>query len=90
MQETQKNESAECLKSAEEAVFDSMRALREKHGVDITIAHSMLFMATFTTMKQFCLSPEQFTAMFECYISMAQERFSGLPKPNVDWTDTRQ
>lgn len=90
MQEKPKNESADCLKSAEAEVFSSMRALREQHGVDLTIAHSMMFMATLTTMKSLCLTPEQFTAMFECYMSMAQEQFCELKKPNVNWTDTRQ
>lgn len=90
MQEKQKNESADLLKSAEAQILDSMVSLREKHGVDITIAHSMLFMASLTTMKKFCINDEQFDSMFEGYLTMAQERFSGLKRPTHIGTETRQ
>ena len=83
MQEKQKNESADLLKSAEAQILDSMVSLREEHGVDITIAHSMLFMASLTTMKKFCINDEQFDSMFEGYLTMAQERFSGLKRPTI-------
>lgn len=90
MQEKQKNESAALLKSAEAQIMASMIALREKHGTDITIAHSMLFMATLTTMKEFCLTEDQFDSMFEGYLTMAQEQFSGLKRPTHLGTETRQ
>ena len=90
MQEKQKTESADSLKSAENEILNSMQALREKHGIDITIAHSMLFTATLTTMKKFCLTEGQFDSMFEGYLTMAQEQFAGLKRPNHNGTETRQ
>lgn len=90
MQEKPKPESVALLKSAEEEILASMQSLRAKHGADLTLAHSMLFMATLSTMKKFCLTQGQFEAMFEGYLTLAQERFSGLKRPTHPGTETRQ